>query len=81
MFDFPADRTVSTFKVKDLQGNYVTFEAAYTQDTEVEKVINGIKMNYKRLQTTGDFVGDGVYRIELSKNLNTATINNVVKNN
>lgn len=81
MFDFPADRTVSTFKVKDLQGNYVTFEAAYTQDTEVEKEINGIKMNYKRLQTTGDFVGDGVYRIELSKNLNTATINDVVKNN
>lgn len=81
MFDFPADRTVSTFKVKDLQGNYVTFEAAYTQDTEVEKEINGIKMNYKRLQTTGDFVGDGVYRIELSANLNTATINNVVKNN
>ena len=81
MFDFPADRTVSTFKVKDLQGNYVTFEAAYTQDTEVEKEINGIKMNYKRLQTTGDFVGDGTYRIELSTNLNTATINNVVKNN
>ena len=81
MFDFPADRRVSTFKVKDLQGNYVTFEAAYTQDTEVEKEINGIKMNYKRLQTTGDFVGDGVYRIELSKNLNTATINDVVKNN
>lgn len=81
MFDFPADREVSTFKVKDLQGNYVTFEAAYTQDTEVEKEINGIKMNYKRLQTTGDFVGDGVYRIELSTNLNTATINNVVKNN
>ena len=81
MFDFPADRKVSTFKVKDLQGNYVTFEAAYTQDTEVEKEINGIKMNYKRLQTTGDFVGDGVYRIELSKKLNTATINDVVKNN
>lgn len=81
MFDFPADRTVSTFKVKDLQGNYVTFEAAYTQDTEVEKEINGIKMNYKRLQTTGDFVGEGMYRIELNKTLNTATINDVVKNN
>ena len=81
MFDFPADRTVSTFKVKDLQGKYVTFEAAYTQNKEVEKVINGIKMNYKRLQTTGDFVGSGVYKIELSTNLNTATINNVVKNN
>ena len=79
MFDFPADREVSTFKVKDLQGNYVTFEAAYTQNTEVEKVINGIKMNYKRLQTTGDFVGSGMYQIELSTNLNTATINNVVK--
>ncbi len=81
MFDFPADRTVSTFKVKDLQGNYVTFEAAYTQDTEVEKEINGIRMKYKRLQTTGSFVGDGMYQIELSTNLNTATINNVVKNN
>ena len=81
MFDFPADREVSTFKVKDLQGNYVTFEAAYTQNTEVEKVINGIRMNYKRLQTTGDFVGSGMYQIELSKNLNTATINNVVKKN
>lgn len=81
MFDFPADRSVSTFKVKDLQGNYVTFEAAYTQDTEVEKVINGIRMKYKRLKTTGDFVGDGTYQIELSTNLNTATINNVVKNN
>lgn len=79
MFEFPADREVSTFKVKDLQGNYVTFEAAYTQNTEVEKVINGIKMNYKRLQTTGDFVGSGMYQIELSTNLNTATINNVVK--
>lgn len=81
MFEFPADREVSTFKVKDLQGKYVTFEAAYTQNTEVEKVINGIRMNYKRLQTTGDFVGSGMYQIELSTNLNTATINNVVKNN
>lgn len=81
MFDFPADRSVSTFKVKDLQGKYVTFEAAYTQNEEVEKVINGIRMNYKRLQTTGDFVGSGMYQIELSTNLNTATINNVVKNN
>jgi hypothetical protein len=81
MFDFPADRTVSSFKVKDLQGNFVAFEAAYSQSTEVEKTINGFTMKYKRLTTTGDYVGDGVYKITLSTNLNSADITKVLKNN
>jgi hypothetical protein len=81
MFDFPADRTVSSFKVKDLQGNFVAFEAAYTQSTEVEKTINGFTMKYKRLTTTGDYVGDGVYKITLSTNLNSADMSKVLKNN
>lgn len=87
MFDFPADRTVTAFKVKDLQGNFVNFEAAYSQqefDEEgneifVEKTINDITMKYRRLKTTGSYVGDGEYQITLSTNLNTATIDNVVK--
>lgn len=79
MFDFPADRTVSSFKVKDLQGNWVTFEATYSQTEEVEKLVNGIRMNYKRLQTTGGFVGAGEYQITLSTNLNTATLSSVLK--
>lgn len=81
MFDFPADRTVSSFKVKDLQGNFVAFEAAYSQNTEVEKTINGFTMKYKRLTTTGDYVGDGVYKITLSTNLNSADMSKVLKNN
>jgi hypothetical protein len=81
MFDFPADRTVSSFKVKDLQGNFVAFEAAYSQSTEVEKTINGFTMKYKRLTTTGDYVGDGVYKITLSTNLNSADMTKVLKNN
>ncbi len=81
MFDFPADRTVSSFKVKDLQGNFVAFEAAYSQSTEVEKTINGFTMKYKRLTTTGDYVGDGEYKITLSTNLNSADMSKVLKNN
>lgn len=81
MFDFPADRTVSSFKVKDLQGNFVAFEAAYSQSTEVEKTINGFTMKYKRLTTTGDYVGDGIYKITLSTNLNSADMTKVLKNN
>ena len=81
MFDFPADRTVSSFKVKDLQGNFVAFEAAYSQSTEVEKTINGFTMKYKRLTTTGDYVGDGVYKITLSTNLNSADMTKVLNNN
>ena len=81
VFDFPADRTVSSFKVKDLQGNFVAFEAAYSQSTEVEKTINGFTMKYKRLTTTGDYVGDGEYKITLSTNLNSADMTKVLKNN
>lgn len=81
MFDFPADRTVSSFKVKDLQGNFVAFEAAYSQNTEVEKTINGFSMKYKRLTTTGDYVGDGEYKITLSTNLNSADMTKVLNNN
>ena len=87
MFDFPADRTVSSFKVKDLQGNFVAFEAAYSQqqfdndgkEIFIEKTINGFTMKYRRLQTTGSYVGDGEYEITLSTNLNTATMDSVIK--
>lgn len=72
MFDFPADRTVSSFKVKDLTGAYVPFAATYSTDTEVTKTINGETLKYKRLQITGAFQGAGTYQIELSKNLNSA---------
>ncbi len=86
MFDFPADRTVTSFKTKDTEGKWVDFKAAYSQqqfdgNTEIfiEKTINGVTMKYRRLQTEGDFQGAGPYQIVLSKNLNSATLDSVIK--
>lgn len=65
-FAFPADRTVS-FKIKDLQGNFVDYSGTYDVNT-VTNFYNGI--DYKVLETTGGFVGSNTYKFILSKNLN-----------
>lgn len=63
---FPADRNVE-FKIKDLQGNFVTYTGTYEIET-ISNYWNGI--SYKKLTTTGDFVGSNSYQFVLSKNLN-----------
>ena len=71
MFDFPADRSVTSFKVKNLAGVYVEYTGTWAQDTTVTKTINGHTASYKRLTTTGAAQGNGVsYQITLSKSLN-----------
>lgn len=71
MFDFPADRSVTSFKVKNLAGAYVEYTGTWTQNTTVTKTINGHTASYKRLTTTGAAQGNGVsYQITLSKSLN-----------
>lgn len=70
MFDFPATNSISSFKVKDLQGNWVPFTAFYeVQEQTIEKTIQGVKHNYKRL-TTGGGNGNGSYQITLTNALN-----------
>lgn len=71
MFDFPADRSVTSFKVKNLAGVYVEYTGTWTQNTTVTKTINGHTASYKRLTTTGAAQGNGVsYQITLNKSLN-----------
>lgn len=71
MFDFPNDRTVSSFKVKNLSGNYVDYTGAWNATETVQKNVNGTSYTYSRLTTTGGAQGAGVsYQITLSKSLN-----------
>ena len=81
-FDFPADRTISSFKMKDLAQNYVNVDSScYTTTEDVEKTINGIVMKYKRLQIVGDLQGTMTLQINLSKNLSEADFTKLLKNN
>ena len=71
MFDYPATHTVSSFKIKDLQGNWVDFSSYYNATSkEVTKEIQGNEVKYNRL-TTGGGNGPADYQITLNKNLNT----------
>lgn len=70
MFDYPKTHTISSFKVKDLQGNWVPFSAYYNAtSTTVTKTIQGVEHDYYRL-TTGGGNGNGEYQIVLNKTLN-----------
>ena len=70
MFDYPKTHTISSFKVKDLQGNWVPFSAYYNAtSTTVTKTIQGVEHEYYRL-TTGGGNGNGEYQIVLNKTLN-----------
>ena len=70
MFDYPTTHSISSFLVKDLQGNWVNFTAFYNDKSgPIEKTIQGTKYQYYRL-TTGGGNGPGAYKITLNKNLN-----------
>lgn len=71
MFDFPSGRTVSSFKVKDLSGNWVDVVSNYTTDTTVTKTVNGTSYTYYRLQTDGKQGAGNTYQVVLSKALNS----------
>ena len=69
-FDYPATHSVTSFKVKDLSGNYVDYSATYEKELEtVTKVVGGKNVTYKRFATTGKLQGEGTYKITLSKGL------------
>lgn len=69
-FDYPATHTITSFKIKDLSGNFVDYSATYeAESATVTKVIGGENVSYKRLVTTGALQGVGTYKITLSKGL------------
>ena len=69
-FDYPSTHSVTSFKVKDLSGNFVDYSATYEKESEiVTKVICGNDVDYKRFITTGKLQGEGTYKITLSKGL------------
>ena len=69
-FDYPATHTITSFKIKDLSGNFVDYSASYeAESATVTKVIGGENVSYKRLVTTGALQGVGTYKITLSKGL------------
>jgi hypothetical protein len=71
MFDYPNTHTISSFKIKDLQGNWVNFSSYFNATSEeITKTINGTDYTYYRL-TTGGGNGPAEYQITLNKNLNT----------
>lgn len=69
-FDYPATHNITSFKIKDLSGNFVDYSATYEAESEtIIKVIGGENVSYKRLITTGTLQGVGTYKITLSKGL------------
>lgn len=69
-FDYPATHNITSFKIKDLSGNFVDYSATYEAESEtITKVIGGENVSYKRLVTTGALQGVGTYKITLSKGL------------
>lgn len=69
-FDYPATHTITSFKIKDLSGNFVDYSATYEAESEtIIKVIGEENVSYKRLVTTGALQGVGTYKITLSKRL------------
>ena len=69
-FDYPATHTITSFKIKDLSGNFVDYSATYEAESDtITKVIGEENVSYKRLVTTGALQGVGTYKITLSKGL------------
>lgn len=71
-FDYPATHDITSFKIKDLTGNFVDYAASYNVESEnIIKDINENKksVSYKRMKTIGALQGEGVYKITLSKGL------------
>ena len=69
-FDYPATHDVTSFKIKDIEGNFVDYVASYQAESEIiNKVVCGENISYKRFTTTGKFQGKGTYKIILSKGL------------
>ena len=69
-FDYPATHTITSFKIKDLSGNFVDYSATYeAESVTITKVIGEENVSYKRLVTTGALQGVGTYKITLSKGL------------
>jgi hypothetical protein len=66
-FDYPSTHNIVSFKIKDLMGNFVDYKSTYEIKELEDKVVGNIK--YNRLTTTGNFQGEGTYKITLSKRL------------
>ena len=70
MFDFPSDKSVSSFQMKNPSGEWVSFSSDYTTDTTVTKTINGTSYTYKRLKTDGTQGAGNTYKVVLNTALN-----------
>lgn len=70
-FEYPACKTISSFKTTDLQGAFVDLDpTAYTiSDMEYDRTIHNVVHKYKRLYTHGG-TGETKYKITFSSNLN-----------
>lgn len=66
-FDYPSTHNCISFKIKDLMGNFVDYKSTYEIKELNDKVVENVK--YNRLTTTGNFQGEGTYKITLSKRL------------
>jgi len=72
MFEYPTTHTVSSFKVKDLQGNYVDYKGSYNKlYTTTTRTINGVEYQYNIFSTEGPFQGSMDCKISLNKGLNS----------
>jgi hypothetical protein len=70
-FDYPATHTVTSFEIwNKFDNKFVEYAASYEKISEtVGKNINGVEYQYNRFITTGNFQGEGKYKITLSKGL------------
>ena len=69
-FDYPSTHDVVSFMIMDVSRNFVDYASPYDKVYEtITKVINGEVVSYKRLKTTGNFIGVSTYKIILSKGL------------
>ena len=69
-FDYPATHSVKSFEIMDIKGEYVINNSTYEKELDIPpKVIGGVEIPYKRLNTTNNFKGIVTYKITLSKGL------------
>lgn len=69
-FDYPATHSIKSFDIMDIKGEFVTNNSTYEKELEIPpKIISGVEIPYKRLNTTNNFKGIVTYKITLSKGL------------
>lgn len=74
MFDFPSNKTISSFEIKqpDVNNPYTDFSGGYTiGDSPRTLIVNGTTYTYKRLKTDGLQGAGNTYKITLNSSMST----------